>query len=97
MADCSEQHEQLLALEELHDQEDGPVALVDDQLVDLDHVLVLQFAEVPELVLHVQDHFLVARLDDFDRVLSPAFLFLAALHQSHGALVRVLRPAAPAR
>lgn len=91
MAHLDQKGEQLLALEQLHDQVHRSVAVVHDQLEDADYVVVLQFGDVLELCLHVQHHLVVPRLDQFDGELPVRGDFPAALDQPDGALPQGLQ------
>lgn len=91
VTDLAKQHEELLALEQLHDQMDDTVAWVHDKFVDAHDVVMLQFGHMLELGLHVHDHFVVACLDDLDGELPVGRQLPTALDQSHGALAQVFQ------
>ncbi len=97
VADLGEQHEQLLAAEQLHHEEDLAGRRVDQQLVHLDHVLVREVLEVLELLADVRQHLLVARLDDLHRELVAGRQLGAALDEPDRSLLSPPRPAPRAR
>lgn len=91
VTDLGQQGEQLLALEEFHDQVDGAVASVNDELVNPHHVLMLELGHVLELGLEVHDHFVVAGLDQFHSELAPGAQLPTPLHETDGPLAQRLQ------
>lgn len=91
MPDFREQREKLASLEQLHYQVHCPVSVVDDELVDANDVFVLQLGDVLELGLHVEQHFVVSRLNHFDGEQLVSVDFAALLDQSDRPLAQHLQ------
>lgn len=86
VADLGQQHEKLLPLKQLHYQVHRSVTSVDDELVDPDDVILLQFGYMLELGLEVEDHLVVPGLDYLDGEFPVRGELATPLDQADGAL-----------
>lgn len=91
MAHLGQGLEELLSLEQLHDQVHGGVGHIDDQLVHLDYIVVMETDDVAELGPQVRQHLLVPREDLLHRKGLAGTAVPAALDQPHSALPYALQ------
>jgi len=86
VANLGQQNEELLPIEQLHDQVHGAVPPVDNQFVNPNDVVLRQSGDVFKLSLEVEHHFVVSGLDDLDGELPVGRKLATSLDQSDGAL-----------